>query len=177
MSRIFLSYSRLDGREARALKQWLADQDPTLQSDIYLDVDPVTGNALGAPWKDQVRAALQRCETVVCLVSANWDQSTECRVEFRTAENLGKPIICARLDEESGGFTGAWHYTDLFVDGLPADGVTAVTVRTTHASPGAGGASSTAWPALTGNSDISSALLPSDAAPSSTLAPACTCDE
>lgn len=130
MSRIFLSYSRLDGREARALKQWLADQDPTLQSDIYLDVDPVTGNALGAPWKDQVRAALQRCETVVCLVSANWDQSTECRVEFRTAENLGKPIICARLDEESGGFTGAWHYTDLFVDGLPADGVTAVTVAT-----------------------------------------------
>jgi hypothetical protein len=43
MSRIFISHSRLDQRQAVALKQWLVGADRTLKDEIFLDVDPVIG--------------------------------------------------------------------------------------------------------------------------------------
>lgn len=43
MSRIFLSHSSLDAREAIALKQWLAEQSPPLADEIVVDIDAETG--------------------------------------------------------------------------------------------------------------------------------------
>src|SRR5271156_5380549 len=115
MSRIFVSHSRLDQREAVALKQWLVDKDPTLRDEIFLDVDPVTGILPGVRWREELKRASSRCEAVICLLSANWEASPECRTEFRTAENLNKLIFCARLQPEVGeDFTSEWQYCDLF---------------------------------------------------------------
>ena len=66
MSRIFLSHSRQDDREAVALKQWLVEQDPPLATDIFLDLDRRRGIRQGTRWKDALREANARCEAVIC---------------------------------------------------------------------------------------------------------------
>jgi WD40 repeat protein len=115
MSRIFVSHSRLDQREAVALKQWMVAKDPALRDEIFLDVDPVTGILPGVRWREELKRASSRCEAVICLLSANWEASTECRTEFRTAENLNKVIFCARLQPGTGeDLIGEWQYCDLF---------------------------------------------------------------
>ena len=118
MSRIFLSHSSLDMREAIALKRWLAGQDPPLANEIFLDVDADSGLRTGTRWKEALRRANARCEAVVCLLSANWEASHECKVEYRTAENLNKQIFCARLEPSTGDdLTSEWQRCDLFGDG------------------------------------------------------------
>jgi WD40 repeat protein len=118
MSRVFLSHSNHDLAAAVALKQWLSEQDPPLANEIFLDVDPGTGIRPGTRWKDELFKATSRCEAVICLLSRNWESSHECRAEFRTAENLGKQIFCARLEETSGqDITAEWQRCDLFGGG------------------------------------------------------------
>jgi hypothetical protein len=47
MSRISLSHSSHDWRDAAALMQWLGSQQPALANRIFLDIDPQTGLRLG----------------------------------------------------------------------------------------------------------------------------------
>lgn len=47
MSRIFLSHSSSDNRQAVALKQWLAERHPELANEIFLDIDPDSGLQVG----------------------------------------------------------------------------------------------------------------------------------
>ncbi|ULE33460.1 nSTAND1 domain-containing NTPase [Mycobacterium sp. IDR2000157661] len=115
MSRIFLSHSNLDAREALALKRWLVDQEPPLATDIFLDIDPEVGLRPGERWKDRLQQASAKCEAVVCLLSSNWEASHECRTEYRVAENLNKQILCARLEPSAGDdLTSEWQRCDLF---------------------------------------------------------------
>ena len=127
MSRVFLSHSSRDTWQAVALKRWLVEQDPGLAEEIFLDLDPVTGIAPGERWKEALLRANERCEAVICLLSASWEASRECLAEYRTAENLGKLILCARLEPlEDEGVTGEWQRCDLFGDGptteIPVEG-------------------------------------------------------
>ena len=118
MSRIFLSHSRRDNRAALALKHWLAQQRPELANEIFLDIDPTSGMRLGVRWKTQVFEHNSRCETVICLLSRNWEASAECKTEYRTAEGLGKQILCARLEElGEADITSEWQRSDLFASG------------------------------------------------------------
>ena len=115
MSRIFLSHSSLDAREALALKRWLVDQEPPLATDIFLDIDPEVGLRPGERWKDRLQQASAKCEAVVCLLSKNWEASHECKTEYRVAENLNKQILCARLEPSAGDdLTSEWQRCDLF---------------------------------------------------------------
>jgi WD40 repeat protein len=115
MSRIFLSHSSLDWRHAVALKQWLAEQDHSLASEIFLDIDPDSGIPTGARWREALQAASSRCEAVICLLSANWSNSKECRLEYDTAVELHKQLFCARLEPSSGDdLTSQWQRCDLF---------------------------------------------------------------
>jgi hypothetical protein len=112
MYRIFISHSSAELREARALKDWLVEQDPPLANEIFLDAEKMRPGLL---WKEQLRHAINKCEAVVCLTSTSWADRAECISEFRTAEMLNKRIFCARLepsraDEE----TKAWQHVDLF---------------------------------------------------------------
>jgi hypothetical protein len=116
--RIFMSHSSRDTREAVALKQWLAEQDPRLADEIFLDVDRGSGIRSGTRWVDALRQANQRCEAVICLVSGNWAASAECRTEYRFAENLNKRIFPVRLEpSDADNFTANWLRCDLFGDG------------------------------------------------------------
>ncbi len=157
MSRIFLSHSSLDTREAIALKHWLAEQDPPLANEIFLDVDPGSGLQTGTRWKDALRRANARCEAVICLLSPNWEASQECRVEYRTAENLNKQIFMARMEPSTGDdLTSEWQRCDLFGDGpttqidvgdAPVEFSTAGLYRLRDGIRGAGiGAESFVWP-------------------------------
>jgi WD40 repeat protein len=56
---------------------------------------------------------------VICLLSHDWEDSPECVTEFRMAENLGKQILCARLADATGRYTGEWQHCDLFAVGQP----------------------------------------------------------
>lgn len=118
MSRIFLSHSSRDGLQAIALKRWLEEQDPGLAGEIFLDLDPDTGISPGERWRLALRQANERCEAVICLLSDHWETSRECLAEYRTAENLGKQILCARLEPlQDEGITGEWQRCDLFGTG------------------------------------------------------------
>ncbi|WP_242702181.1 nSTAND1 domain-containing NTPase, partial [Arthrobacter cavernae] len=100
------------------MKRWLVGQDPGLAEEIFLDLDPVTGIQPGERWKEALRRSNARCEAVICLLSDHWEASAECRTEFRTAETLGKLILCARLEPlADGGITGEWQRCDLFGEG------------------------------------------------------------
>ncbi|KHO28341.1 hypothetical protein QQ44_02125 [Mycolicibacterium setense] len=157
MSRLFLSHSSLDLRQAMALKQWLVNQEPALANEIFVDVDPEVGLQPGQRWKDALQRATARCEAVICLLSANWEASHECRVEYRVAENLNKQILCARLEPSAGDhLTAEWQRCDLFGgpttkihvdDGPPVEFATAGLYRLRDAIRGAGiSAMSFVWP-------------------------------
>ncbi len=128
MSRIFVSHSSKDNRQSQALRAWLVAQDPPLATEIFLDTDTDTGLKPGVKWKTVLVSANSRCEAVICLLSNNWESSAECLAEYRTAENLGKQILCARLEEGTGEHTSEWQHTNLFVDGLAPEDVETIPV-------------------------------------------------
>ena len=120
MSRVFLSHSSRDSRQAVAVKEWLIEQEPGLVDEIYLDLDPHTGIRPGERWKEALNKASARCEAVICLLSKHWLNSRECKVEFRYAENLHKAILCARLEPvPDTNITSEWQRCDLFPDHGP----------------------------------------------------------
>ncbi|OCB11813.1 hypothetical protein A5717_19045 [Mycolicibacterium porcinum] len=115
MSRIFLSHSSRNNRQAIALKHWLEQAEPGLAGEIFLDLDGETGIRTGVRWTDALWHANARCEAVICLVSKDWVASKECHTEFRQAEGMGKPIFCARLEKlEERDISRAWQSCDLF---------------------------------------------------------------
>ena len=159
MSRIFLSHASADSREAAALKAWLIEADPGLADEIFLDLDRHTGIPAGVRWKEALRRANDRCEAVVCLLSDNWDASHECKVEYRNAEDLNKPIFVVRLEPlTSQDITSEWQRCDLFgvgpktsisVDGdpRPVEFLTEGLLRLRDGLRAAGiGADTFAWP-------------------------------
>jgi WD40 repeat protein len=121
MSRVFLSHSSRDSRQAMAVKAWLIQQQPGLVDEIYLDLDPHTGIRPGARWKQALQQANARCEAVICLLSEHWLNSRECEVEFRYAETLNKAILVARLEPlPDTNITSEWQRCDLFVGDGPS---------------------------------------------------------
>ncbi|MFD8099493.1 TIR domain-containing protein [Nocardia fluminea] len=115
---MFLSHSSRDSHEAIALRAWLIEAEPGLAGEIFLDLDPHDGIPSGVRWKDELRRAGDRCEAVICLLSNNWDSSHECKVEYRHAETLNKPIFTVRLEPLTGrDMTSEWQRSDLFGDG------------------------------------------------------------
>jgi WD40 repeat protein len=118
VSRIFVSHSSADNRQTLALAAWLSDVRPELASEIFIDNSAETGLRPGQRWQEALRQASDRCEVVICLVSRNWIGSDYCRLEYLLAENLGKQIIVARLEDlGDADITSKWQRCDLFADG------------------------------------------------------------
>jgi WD40 repeat protein len=118
VSRIFLSHSGADARQALALKKWLVEQDPPLANEIFLAIDPSGGLLPGDRWKVELKRAAGRCEAVVCLLSQSWANSHECKVEFRLAEQLNKQVLCARLEPSPADeLSSEYQRCDLFREG------------------------------------------------------------
>jgi hypothetical protein len=69
VSRVFVSHSSKDNRQAEALRAWLIAQDPPLANEIFLDTDASTGLKAGMKWKNELMRTNSRCEAVICLLS------------------------------------------------------------------------------------------------------------
>jgi hypothetical protein len=54
---------------AVALRDWLSEQG---FDDLYLDIDPERGIPPGERWQEALKAAADRCEAVLFLVSPAW---------------------------------------------------------------------------------------------------------
>ena len=107
-----------------AVKAWLIENEPGLAEEIFLDLDPHTGIRPGERWRRALQQANARCEAVICLLSKNWEASRECQTEFRYAENLGKTVLCARLEPvPDTNITSEWQRCDLFADHGPTTDV------------------------------------------------------
>ena len=121
MSSIFLSHSSFDEIEAVALKHWLADNGWG-DEDVFLDVDPERGLAVGERWQEALRKAADRCEAVVFVVSPAWAKSKWCLAEFLLAKNLHKLIFGVVLkevpiDELPTEMIAEWQLCQLGCDG------------------------------------------------------------
>jgi WD40 repeat protein len=124
VSRVFLSHSSRDSRQAVAVKKWLIEHEPGLAEEIFLDLDPHTGIRPGERWKQALNRANDRCEAVICLLSESWERSSECKTEYRHAEDKHKAIVCARLEPVEGSeVTSEWQHCDIFPDHGPTNDV------------------------------------------------------
>jgi WD40 repeat protein len=90
MARLFISHSSGNNAAAMALKDWLSEQG---YDDVFLDLDPDRGLAPGVRWQEALKAAADRCEAVLFLVSPAWLASKWCLAEFLLAKNLHKRIF------------------------------------------------------------------------------------
>ena len=90
MARLFISHSVTNNAAAIAMRDWLAEQG---FDDVFLDVDPYRGVVPGERWQEALRAASDRCEAVLCLVSPAWLDSRWCLAEFLLAKSLNKRIF------------------------------------------------------------------------------------
>jgi WD40 repeat protein len=118
VSRIFVSHSSCDNRQAAALVAWLSDVRPELATEIFVDISAEVGLVPGQQWQEALRQASDRCEAVICLLSRDWVSSDYCRLEYLLAENLGKQILVARLEDVGEkDITSKWQRCDLFAEG------------------------------------------------------------
>ena len=121
MSRIFVSHSSKDNRQAQALRAWLVAQDPPLANEIFLDTDTDTGLKPGVKWKTELVSANSRCEAVD--LSAVEQLGILGGMPGRVPDR-GKPRAsrsCAPACRTAPArYTSEWQHTDLFADGLAA---------------------------------------------------------
>jgi hypothetical protein len=90
VARLFISHSKANNAAAVALRDWLLEQG---FDDLYLDIDPERGTLPGERWQEALKAAADRCEAVLFLVSPAWLASKWCLAEFLLAKSLHKRIF------------------------------------------------------------------------------------
>ena len=118
MARLFISHSSANNVAAIALCEWLTERG---FSDVFLDVDPERGLVAGQRWQEALRAAADRCEAVLFLVSPAWIASKWCLAEFLLAKTLHKrifglvvePVPLERIPVE---MTAEWQICELVGD-------------------------------------------------------------
>jgi TIR domain len=115
MAKIFISHSSKNNPEAKAFVEWLFANG---WDDYFFDID-VQGISPGEQWEAALRAAADRCEAVIFLISDEWLGSTWCIDEFRLTRLLGKrklfgvivePVDRARIPSE---LSREWQLCDL----------------------------------------------------------------
>ena len=90
MSRIFLSHSSTNNADAIALTEWLKDNG---WDDFFLDLHPERGLKAGERWQAALKAAVDRCELVIFLISPEWTASKWCLAEFLLAKSFNKSVF------------------------------------------------------------------------------------
>jgi hypothetical protein len=77
---LFISHSAVNNAAAIALRDWLVEQG---FDDVFLDIDPDRGLVPGERWQEALKAAADRCEAVLFVISPAWLGSRSCRVSVR----------------------------------------------------------------------------------------------
>ena len=88
MAKLFLSYSRKDEAKARRFTEWLEREG----HDVWRDEDDIGG---GASFSSEIEKALEDCDAVLVLWSADSIQSTWVRDEAGYGRDAGKLIPCS----------------------------------------------------------------------------------
>src|SRR5262245_11671243 len=96
MSKIFISHFGADNASALAIGRWLTEHG---WDEYFLDLNPTRGIAAGERWQKSLKAAADRCEAVLLLVSKAWLHSPWCLAEFHLANLLGKPIFGVLIEQ------------------------------------------------------------------------------
>lgn len=91
MSRLFISHSSKDNHEAIAISEWLYSQGWSPE-DVFVDFHDI---GAGERWRTALRRANERCEAVLLLATPSSLASTECLLEVRMAEDMGKEVVVA----------------------------------------------------------------------------------
>ena len=86
--------------------------------DLFLDLDPERGLKAGERWQAALKAAAERCQMVLFLISPAWAASRWCLAEFLLALQMNKrifgvivePTPLADLPNE---MTAEWQLVDL----------------------------------------------------------------
>src|SRR6266566_5309510 len=115
VARLFISHASANNPAAIALLQWLSEQG---FEDVFLDIDPDRGVVPGERWQEALKAAADRCEAVLFLVSPAWLASSWCQAEFIMSKLLHKrifgltvePVPFERLPPE---MTAEWQLCEL----------------------------------------------------------------
>ncbi len=115
MARLFISHSSANNGAAFALRDWLAEQG---FSDVFLDIDVDRGLVAGERWQEALKAAADRCEAVLFLISPGWLDSKWCLAEFLLAKTLHKRIFglivdAVPLSRIPTEMTAEWQTCDL----------------------------------------------------------------
>ncbi|MEO1323396.1 MAG: TIR domain-containing protein [Pseudomonadota bacterium] len=90
MARLFISHSSADNSHAEGFAEWLTANG---WDDYFLDFERGKGLNPGERWQEALKAAADRCEAVVFLISPSWRDSKWCLAEFLLAKQLGKSIF------------------------------------------------------------------------------------
>jgi hypothetical protein len=113
---IFISHSSANNDRASQLRDWLVANG---WDDIFLDLDPERGLAVGERWREALQRAAQRCEAVLALISPEWLSSAWCRPELNTAQLMGKKIFVLLIGSKPSEIPGDLkdtQYVDLIND-------------------------------------------------------------
>ena len=100
MGTIFVSYASQDKGSAEHIGQWLQAQG----YEVFLDLDAPPAGASDHEWVRQLKRSTNYCPAVICLVSAEWVNSSACQEELRLALHLGKrifPVLMASAPADS----------------------------------------------------------------------------
>jgi WD40 repeat protein len=138
LSRLFISHSSSNDDWAIALRDWLVREGWSGPEDIFLDLDPDRGIAVGQRWADALKDAATRCEAVLFIVSQAWLASKWCGDEYQLASSLNKKLFALLIDDIPldrlpGGLTAQWQIVRL--TGEPAERFLTVHPLTQHQSP------------------------------------------
>lgn len=115
MPTLFVSHSSANNAHALALSRWLEEQGWT---DHFLDISPDRGLTAGERWQIALKAAADRCEAVLFLVSPAWLESRWCLAEFLLAKQLGKAVFGVVIESTPIAsippeMTSEWQLADL----------------------------------------------------------------
>ncbi len=115
MSKIFITHSSHDNAKALAVAQWLEQNG---WADYFLDITPSRGIVPGKRWQAELRAATDRCEAILCLISPAWCDSKWCLAEFLWAKQFGKAMFGVSVestprDSIPKELTGEWQLCDI----------------------------------------------------------------
>lgn len=91
MARIFISHQSSDDAIALAIARWLEREG--WSEDYFLDLDEARGIAPGERWQAALKAAVDRCEAILVLISPAWLASPWCMTEYLVAAQLGKRVF------------------------------------------------------------------------------------
>ncbi|OXR39766.1 hypothetical protein B7C42_08160 [Nocardia cerradoensis] len=93
MARVFISHAGVDRSWALEVREWLTSGG----HEVFLDLDPVEGLAVGEEWERRLYERLRWADAVVCVVTPAYLRSVWCAAEIGIARATGSRLLPIRF--------------------------------------------------------------------------------